>query len=97
MGLCCLAGLIPSTTSKLQLWQDVSADETLAGGGEDKLRHGVLTASGAGEGHVGGALSRLSLSAPRTFNFVERKAKTARRKTLLTASSAKVWLCVGFL
>jgi len=56
MGLCCLAGLIPSTTSKLQLWQDVSADETLAGGGEDKLRHGVLTASGAGEGHVGGAL-----------------------------------------
>lgn len=37
----------------------------------------------------------MSPSAPRTFNFVERKAKTARRKTHLKAQRASVLLCMG--
>lgn len=51
----CSGRLIPLTSSKPQLWQDVSGDEKLAGrgegGGEHKLHHGILTASGADEGH----------------------------------------------
>lgn len=55
--MACLSGrLIPLTSSKPQLWQDVSGDEKLAGWGRgrgNKLHDGILTASGADEGHAG--------------------------------------------
>lgn len=44
--------LIPLTASKPQLWQDVSGNEKLASWGCYKLHHGILTASGADEGHT---------------------------------------------
>lgn len=82
------------TSSKPQLWQDVSRDEKLAEGREGGASSWHLNSIGwqmrvAQEPSQGQSHEELmSLAAPRTFNFAERKATTARRKTLVKASRA---------
>lgn len=93
--------LLPPTSSKLRLWQDVSGDEKLAGGGEDKLHHGILTASGADGGHRGTLAGTVTLRkhepvCPKDIQLCREKSKDREAKTHLKAPSALVWLCTGF-
>lgn len=72
------------------------------GEGEDKLHHGILTASGAGEGHGGTLAGTVILIkhepvCPKDIQLCrEKKQRSQDVKTHLKAPSALVWLCTGF-
>lgn len=89
--------LIPTTSSKPQLWQDVSGDEKLTGGGrgEDKLHHGILTASGADGGHRGTLAGTVTLRkhepvCPKDIQLCGEKSKRPQDENPLESAE-----CVG--
>lgn len=88
------------TSSKPQLWQDVSRDEKLAEGREGGASSWHLNSIGwqmrvAQEPSQGQSHDELmSLAAPRTFNFAERKATTKNPRESIACVGV---LCMGFL
>lgn len=91
------------TSSKPQLWQDVSRDEKLAEGREGRASSWHLNSIGwqmrvAEEPSQGQSHEELmSLAAPRTFNFCREKSNDRKTKNPRESIACVGVLCMGFL